>query len=56
MDAIHQYQMIFDLVETYQYIENFILENIAEPSIQSNNNKIIAHGFDLKSSFRHAKK
>lgn len=54
--TIHQYLMIFDLVETYQYIENFILENIAEPSIQSNNNKIIAHGFDLKSSFRHAKK
>lgn len=53
--TIHQYQTIFDVVETYQYIENFILENIAEPSIQSNNNKITAHGFDLKSSFRHAK-
>lgn len=55
--AIQQHQIFFDMVEVYQNIENFILEIvIEEESVQSNNNKITAHGFDLKTSFRHSKK
>lgn len=52
IQAINKHMKYFDITEMYQYIENFIMELVLEESEQSNENKITAHGFDLKTSFR----
>lgn len=52
IQSINKHTSYFDIIKTYQYIENFILELSLEESEQSNDNKITAHGFDLKTSFR----
>lgn len=44
---------VFQVDEVYQNIENFLLTcQQKEPTLQSNENKITSHGFDLKTSFR----
>jgi len=49
---IHKY-WINDMNNIYSDIENFLIASKLEPEPKiSNNGKIIAHGFDLKTSFR----
>lgn len=44
---------VFKMEVVYQKIENFLLTcQQKEPTLQSNENKITSHGFDLKTSFR----
>ena len=54
--AFKDHEKFFDVVEVYQKIENFLVTcEIEEMELQSNDNKITAHGFDLKKSFRKEK-
>lgn len=44
---------VFDMLEVYQKVENFLLTHKdPEVTLQTNENKIVSHGFDLKKSFR----
>ena len=54
--SIEEREKYFDVTEVYQTIENFLVNGtLEEMQQQSNENKITAHGFDLKSSFRKEK-
>lgn len=54
--AIKDFEKHFEPVDVYQKIENFLLTcEIEKMDEQSNDNKITAHGFDLKKSFRKSK-
>ena len=44
---------VFDMLEVYQKVENFLLTHKdQEVTLQTNENKVVSHGFDLKKSFR----
>jgi hypothetical protein len=54
--AIKDHEKYFDTNDVYQRIESFLLNaSIGEADVQSNDNKITAHGFDTKASFRKGK-
>lgn len=51
--CIRDCEKYFDKVDVYQKVENFMLTHgINTTEIQSNDNKIESHGFDIKTSFR----
>lgn len=55
ISAFYKPEELFQKIQ--QFIANVIRTNpdIAVPVAQDNNNKIVSHGFDLKTSFRHRK-